>query len=387
VDNSAKKIRVLHIHTLPVVSGSGINTFLTMKLSDSAVFESSLACLPGGKLEELVQNSGFKFYEIQHFRGPISLIHDLLALFEVYKLSKREKFDIIHTHNSKAGFIGRLAGRLAGNVKIVHTVHGYAFHSFEKFWRRVIFLIMEKIAAYWCDYMIFISQPLIEMAKKHKLLKCPYSKIYSGIELRNFQMPSAEVLTNLRKKYDLKTDDFVIGEVAKLWEGKGHRTIIEAARLIGGKIPNLKVLFVGEGYLEKELREMVRDYGLTDKIIFTGFQENVFDYTALFDVALLISDFEGMGRVILEAMLCGKPVIGTNVGGIPDLIIDNETGCLVEPSNAEKLAEKIIYLYNHQSERKRLAENASKRLTSEFTAEKMASEINKIYLALIKAQS
>jgi len=385
MDNPKKrKIRILHLHTLPVVSGSGINTFLSMKLVDQEIFEPALGCAPNGKLQDLVIQNNFKFYSITNFVAPVRPLKDLKALFEVYKLLKTSKFDIVHTHNSKAGFIGRLAAKLAGNVKIVHTVHGFAFHSFEKPIKRLMFLILEKLAANWCDYMIFISQPLIDWAQKENLIKCEYSKIYSGIDLSKFREFNTSEKQLFRAKFGLNPDAFIVGEVAKLWDGKGHFTIIEAARILKTKIPNIQFFFVGEGYLKPALEQKIKDYDLTDYFVFSGFIEETAEATAVLDIALLISDYEGMGRVILEAMACNVAVIGSNVGGIPDLIKDQETGLLTPPRNPEKLAENILMLYNDIALREKLKANARKRLTAEFTAQTMADQISMVYKKLMQ---
>jgi len=385
--DDSKKIKILHLHTLPVISGSGINTFLTMKLSNN-IFESSMACRPKGKLEDLVKQNNFKFFPIKNFSGPISIKNDILSLIEIIKLLKKEKFDIIHTHNSKAGFLGRLAGfifnKLNKNnrIKIVHTVHGFAFHNKEPFFKRNLFLILEKIAAYWLDWEIFISQPLIDWAKSQNLIKKKYTKVYSGIDTNNFQ--KSNKVDIIKKQLGINKNDFVIGEVAKLWDGKGHFTIIDTVNSLKDKISNLKVLFIGEGYLEHKLKEKIKELNLENFFIFTDFVENVNDYTSVLDIAMLISDFEGMGRVILEAMLCDVPVIATNVGGIVDLVKDNETGLLVEPNNPNMLKEKILLIFNDFKLKYKLISNAKKILNEKFTAKKMVEDINKIYLKVLE---
>jgi glycosyltransferase involved in cell wall biosynthesis len=378
LDNFKKKISVLHIHTLPVVSGSGINTFLTMHLSDKSKFISSLACKPNGKLETLVKTNGYKFFSIQNFSGPVNPIKDLKTIFELLKLLKKNNFDIIHTHNSKAGFLGRLAGKINGKVKIIHTVHGFSFHEKEKWYKRYMFLFLEKLAASWADHLIFISSPLIEWAKKENLIKQNYSKIYSGIELDKFDTNKNK--KELKQKFNISSNAFVVGEVAKLWDGKGHITILKAAKLLKNKITDLKILFVGEGNLRPILEKKIKEYDLENIVEITGFMNDVTEITSVMDIALLISDFEGMGRVILEAMACKIPVIGTKVGGIVDLIQNEKTGLLISPNNPKILADKILFLYNNPEIRQNLIKNAYKKINEKFTAKSMVKKINKIYL-------
>ena len=138
--NDTDKIRVLHLHTLPIVSGSGLNTFLSMKGMDKARYDVELGCAPGGRLIELVESHGMKVRKVKNFVQPLNPAKDALAVLELTQFLKNHRYHIIHTHNSKAGFIGRLAGKLASVPIIVHTVHGFSFHDQEPFWKRILLL-------------------------------------------------------------------------------------------------------------------------------------------------------------------------------------------------------------------------------------------------------
>ncbi|HOK40863.1 MAG TPA: glycosyltransferase family 4 protein [bacterium] len=373
------KKKVLHIHTLPVISGSGLNTYLSMKLINKEKYEVALACKGNGKLQDLVINSGFRFISLKYMDNPVNPVKDILALIELIKLLKKEKFDIVHTHNSKAGFIGRLAAWLVGVPKIVHTVHGFAFHNKEKFIWRIIFLFLEKIGVNFCDEMIFISQPLIDWAKKYKIYKPEHTyKIYSGIELEKFQNCN-KYKNEIYKKYNISEKNFIIGEVAKLWEGKGHITILKATKILINKIPELKILFVGEGYLKEKIENFINENNLKEYVILTGFTENVEQYYSVFNISLLISSFEGMGRVILESFAAKVPVIATNVGGIVDLIMNEYNGLLIEPDDVNGLVNAILKLYYSKELREKFICHSYSLLTEKFSAQKMAEEIEKVY--------
>ena len=180
-------IKVLHIHTLPIVSGSGINTFLSMQGMDKTLYEVELACAPGGRLIPLVQENHMKVRPFKNMVQPLHPLKDTLTLLDLTAFFKRNAYHIVHTHNSKAGFLGRLAAKLAGVPVIVHTVHGFAFHDEEPLWRQVLFRNLERLGSHWCDKVIFISQPLIEWASKdHIVGEEKIEKIYSGIQLDQF---------------------------------------------------------------------------------------------------------------------------------------------------------------------------------------------------------
>ncbi|RJQ60349.1 MAG: glycosyltransferase family 1 protein [Desulfobacteraceae bacterium] len=377
------KIRVLHLHTLPIVSGSGINTFLSMKGLDKDRYEVEFGCAPGGRLNELVASNGIRVKEIKNFVQPLNPIKDLLALVELTLFLKKNRYHIIHTHNSKAGFIGRLAGKLASVPIVVHTVHGFSFHDQEPFWKRKLLLNLERIASRWCDRMIFISQPLIDWGLRERVARIDkIVKIYSGIELEKFRLASEGETNRLRKKWGIALDEAVIGIVSKLWEGKGHAVLIRAFSEVSKHLPNSKLVIVGEGDLKNELESLSSAIGMNGRVLFTGFQANVRDLLACFDVAVLPSFFEGMGRVLLEAMAMEKPVVGTRVGGIPDLIDDGVNGFLIEPANVMQLSSSILRILNDKDLARQMGRAGRKKIQAVYSAEYMVRAIDDVYRRL-----
>jgi glycosyltransferase involved in cell wall biosynthesis len=372
----------LHIHTLPVISGSGINTLLTMTGLDKGRFEVELACAPGGALVDESVKRGIKFRPVRHFVQRVSPFNDLFALAELILLMRGEKYDIVHSHNSKAGFIGRLAARITRVPAIVHTIHGFAFHDIERPPRRALFRSLERFAAPMADKLIVISNPLREWGLGSGIGKPEqYVTIYSGIELGRFQADLD--VEKIKRELGISPDDLVVGAVSKLWEGKGHRCLLRAARDVVDKIPGVKFLFVGEGYLRGELESLRDSLGLQDKVIFTGFRSDIPEITACFDIAVLASLFEGLGRVLLEAMAVGKPVIASRVGGIVDVVDDGLTGILVPPGDEKALVSALIRLLSDGDPRKRMGEAGKRKIDSRFSAKTMVNEIEKVYNELI----
>lgn len=379
-------IRVLHVHTMPIVSGSGINTFLSMKGVDPERFISSLACAPGGRLMDLVREHGMQAVPFPSFVQPVSPRNDLRALWELTRHLRRERYDIVHTHNSKTGFIGRLAARLAGVPAVVHTVHGFAFHESETPIRRWLFRTLERLAAPWADHTIFISKPLVEWARQESILKngAPHSVVYSGIDLDHFHPVDANEKQRLRERLGLKPDHFVAGIVSKLWEGKGHDTLLTAFAQVIQQFPQARLLVVGEGYLRPQLERLAADLGIADKVIFTGFMQDVRPAAGAMDVSVLPSLFEGMGRVLLEAGAMGLPVVASRVGGIPDVVADGQTGLLVPPSEPKPLAQALCRLFGDPGYARTLGSQALARTGEHFSATAMAREIQKIYLDVLE---
>ena len=377
--------KVIHIHTLPVISGSGLNTYLTMRGMDRTAYQVELACAPDGKLIDLVRSQGMNVNLFKNLVQPLHPIKDLLGLIDLTRLLKKKRYDVVHTHNSKAGFIGRLAAKCAGVPIIVHTVHGFAFHDREPAWRRILFRNLERLASHWCDKMVFISQPLIDWALKDRIVrKEKILKIYSGIELDQFKPVTEAETEALRTELGIRGKAPVIGIVSKLWEGKGHATLIHAFEGLKQEIPEAVLVIVGEGYLRERLVDLVGRLGLQSSVLFTGFRMDVRRLIATFDVAVLPSYFEGMGRVLLEAMAMEKPVVASSVGGIPDLVRHGENGLLVTAGSVPELKSSLLSLVRNPALAREMGKEGRKRISEEFSAGRMAQSIEKLYRELLQ---
>lgn len=376
-------VKVIHIHTLPIISGSGINTLITMQGLKRNGYDVEFACAPGGALIGEVVKSNIPFMPIRHFVQKINILSDIMALFELILLMRKKRYTIIHTHNSKAGFLGRLAAKITGAPIIIHTIHGFAFHEYEKPPRRILFIILERIAARFADRLITVSTPLKRWGLRLKIgKKQQYCVIPDGIEIERFQVKID--LEKKRQELGINPNDLVVGMVAKLWDGKGHITLLDAVPLIIKVVSSVKFLFVGEGYLRKDLERIVLAKGLKDYIIFTGFRTDIPEVTSIFDVAVLASFFEGLGRVCLEAMVLSKPVVATRVGGIPEVVKNDINGFLVPPGNCIALSDAIIKLLKDENLRRQMGHQGRKMIDERFSADMMVKQIQIVYEGLLK---
>lgn len=363
---------VLHVHTLPWIGGSGLNTFLSMKLLDPKRFRPSLACAPGGRLEDLVRSAGITFHPIRHLRAELSPLHDSLAAGELAVVMRRLKPDIVHTHNSKAGFLGRLAGRLVRGPRIVHTVHGFSFHDSETPLRRRLFRDLERVAFRWSDAHIVISPALALWAEREGIGRASdYEHVVSGIDVDSFSNADR---AEGRRLLGLDTSVLAIGLVSKLWEGKGHRFAMRVLEPVLG--PRVKLVFIGEGPLEAELRAAAPRH-----VLFAGFQENAAAVTKALDIAILPSDFEGMGRVLLEAQAAGVPVVANRVGGTSDVV--RTGGILLQPGDEVSWRGAVASLVADEALRRRLGESGRHFVTEEYSANRMVMQLEAIYDRLL----
>jgi glycosyltransferase involved in cell wall biosynthesis len=379
-------INVLHIHTLPIISGSGLNTFLSMKGMDRNIYKVELACAPGGRLIDLVRENQMGVKTFKNLVQPLHPVKDTIAVADLIYFLRKKRYHIVHTHNSKAGFVGRLAAKITGIPVVIHTVHGFAFHDQEPAWRQSLFRNLEKFASHMCDKMIFISQPLVDWALREKIVlrRDKIAKVYSGIDLERFRPVTEEEKNSVREKWNIRHDDAVIGIVSKLWEGKGHEILIRAFKEVKKDIKRARLIIVGEGPLDNMLHDLVDRLGLSDSVLFTGFQMDVAAIISSFDVAVLPSYFEGMGRVLLEAMAMEKPVVASRVGGIPDLVKDNVNGLLITPGDVKGLADALKKLLNDKRLANIMGRDGRKGITDKYSADAMVRSISNIYIECLK---
>jgi glycosyltransferase involved in cell wall biosynthesis len=321
---------------------------------------------------------------VHELRRNPNLISDLAAFIRLFFIFMGNKFDIVHTHTAKAGFIARITAKLAGIKIVLHTPHGNNLYGYFSNWFRPIVVMLERIASFFSDKIIVLTQ-----LEKRDLLKfhiCPQEKIevvHSGIKLEEFAYEKVDIEA---KKQELKisAEDFVVGAVMRLETVKGPGYFLEAAKLIAEKLPHSRFLVVGDGPLRESLLLRNRELGLKDKVKFLGWREDVSELLSILDVLVLPSLNEAVGRVILEAGACCRPAVATRVGGIPEVIHDGLTGILVLPAQPEKIAEAVTKLLNDEEIRHKMGQAAREWVRANFSEAKMVEGFMKIYEASLK---
>jgi glycosyltransferase involved in cell wall biosynthesis len=380
-NNKFQAVKILHLITKINLGGAQDNTLQTIEKHNRSYLEVHLASNPNGFWKERAQKAADVFHPLPHLVNPIDPLRDLFTLIQIVNLVRKEKFDIIHTHSSKAGILGRWAAQIVG-IPVVHTIHGFPFHNFMPQWKRQFYLNIERISRPCTDFFITVSERNRQEGAKLGVLNLDNSKtVYSGIDLTKLDRPCD--LQLVRRDLDLPENCQIICMVGRLDQQKAPYLLIDAFAEVIKNSPNTILLLVGDGELLDSLKSQVQQLGIGDKVRFLGAREDVPEILKLSDIFALSSLWEGLGRAMTEAMLLGKPVVVPNIDGIPEIVHHNETGDLYPAKDIDQLAKHLSYLLQHPEARARLGNNAYQLTRKLFDSNLMVSQIEAIYDRLL----
>jgi glycosyltransferase involved in cell wall biosynthesis len=386
--------KILHIITRLDMGGSAQNTLLTCReLSDRyemvLVHGLSLESNMTDSEKRMVQKGidaaktcGVRFVCMSSLVRRIRPVKDFRGLCALIWLLINEKPFVVHTHSSKAGILGRLAAILTRIPIIIHTPHGHVFFGHFGLLASKLFLWIEKWFAFLTDRIIALTE-----GEKEDYLKLSVGRpdklitVHSGVDIQQFS--NIEINVNEKKQtLGLLPNEFLVGFVGWLLPIKGPMHLLRAMASVWIEHPGVTLVVVGKGDLDVDLRAEALQLNADGRIKFLGWRDDIDEIMQIFDVLVLPSLNEGMGRVLVEAMAAGKPVIASNIGGIPDLVKHGHTGILVPPADEANLAGAIVRLVSNPKEARRMGELA--RIHSQrFSLETMIEKIDAIYDDLI----
>ncbi|MBN1823579.1 MAG: glycosyltransferase family 4 protein [Endomicrobiales bacterium] len=359
----AKKI--LHVYTSWTAGGAEKLMLLLAEHLEKKGFSNVIACPGNSYIAKKAAELGLKVRHVS-IKGSF----DPVGFTQLAAAVSLEKIDIIHAHQGKVFWPCVFAKWLSGSrIKIIFHRHAQLPHAF-----------YSRLHYRWADKVIAISKAVREgLVDRENVDKSKIEVVYNGTDFARFNPNvSGEAV---RRKYGLGAGP-VIGTAAAMNRprGKGQEYLIEAAQMILERFPQARFLIVGTGEIEGELKALAKKLGVADKIIFTGYVEDVENYIAAMDVFCFLSwDTEGFGQVMVEAQGLGKPVIGTNIGGIPETFMDNSSGILIPPRNSEVLSQVILTLLNEPVQIKHMGECGIQFVTENFSIGKMTDEVAGIY--------
>jgi len=335
-NNKVKKI--CHVQLLPIMSGVQRSMVEFLKKLDREAFEVYVICKEEGELTLALKELSIRYIIVPSLVRPINPILDLVSLIQFFRIFKQHKFDLVHTHSSKTGFLGRIAARLTGINRVFHTVHGLPFHDFMNPIQAFAYSVMERIGAKSCSKIIFVNHEERRIAERKRIV--PPKKavtIYNGVDHRYLEEQCDQaVIDNTRKELSLDISDFVIGYFGRFWKQKDPITLLKIIQACQ-ELP-VRFLLVGAGPYKKYFDHRLKN---NDKVILTGWQSNPFRFYPLIDVLILPSLWEGLSMTLIEAMSFGKPLIASNISGNRECIQNGENGFLCPPKDVRAFKEAI----------------------------------------------
>ncbi len=389
-------MKIVHIITRLILGGAQENTLITCKLLAERGHDVTLitgpALGPEGELFEQANGQDYKVVVVDRLRREINPYNDAVSYFQIKSVLRELRPDIVHTHSAKAGILGRFAGhalkKTLDNNKpaVVHTIHGLAFHPYQRELLNKFYIAIEKSAAKRTDFFISVADAMTQQAAAVGIgSREHYVTAYSAIEENDFLEPiSQQRRSEFRKKHGIPDDAVVLVAIARLFVLKGHKYIIESATELSRRFENCVWLFVGDGNLSEQLKQQARNLGLADRIKFAGLLSPAEIPLAIqsSDILVHCSLREGLARALPQAMLCGKPAISFDVDGAREVVNEN-TGRLVEPKNIEQLTQACAELIKDKDLRERLGREARESVKKKFAPDTMVDTIEEVYRKLL----
>lgn len=372
--------KVLHLITRLITGGAQDNTLLTAELHDRDRYEVHVASGAQGELIPRAQASSDAFHAIPHLFNPIAPGNDLRALVEIVALLRRERYDVLHTHSSKAGYLGRIAGKLTGVPCIVHTIHGSPFHIGQPAWKRALYVNLERSAQPLADYILTLSEhDRREFIGNGIVSEHASRTVYTGMDPSRVVSASSVDRADTRRELGVPGGGAMIISVGRHDRQKAPDLLVRAFRQVLDVHPQTVLVMVGDGPIRQEVEALAARLEVGHAVRFLGTRTDVPDLLAAADIFSFTSLREAMGRAMLEAMLAGLPVVVPRVSGIPEAARPGETGVLFEVGDVAGIASGLNGLLGDPAERQRIGRNARQLVLDRFSARAMVDAVEEVY--------
>jgi glycosyltransferase involved in cell wall biosynthesis len=380
-------VRVVHVITKLDVGGAQETVLEVASRLDGAHFDVTVVAgtrdAPDQAMVDAFATRGVRLVHLPTM-GRNASGADLRAFVGLARLFRRIRPDIVHTHSSKAGALGRVAARLARVPAVVHTAHGWSFHRGQRAGAYRACVVIERVLARVTDSLIVVAASDRALGEQHRIRpRRGYELIRSGVDLARFARTGTEERNAARRGLGITDDAPVIGTVTRLSAQKDPATSLLAFAQIRATVPDARLIVVGGGPLSEEAAALADDLGVAAAVSFVGPRRDVPHLLTALDCFILSSRWEGLPRVILEAMAGDVPVVATDVNGVREVVVSGETGVLVAPGDASALAAATVEILTDSARRARLTRAARERL-DRFDAATMTAEHEALYDALAR---
>lgn len=380
-------IRVVHLVTRLDLGGAQQNTLYTAGHLDPARFDVAVGCGPGGLLDDEARRlcalpaRPFRLRFFPTLVRRVSPLDDLRALFHLAAWLREERPDVVHTHSSKAGILGRLAARLAGVSKVVHTYHGFGFHERQNRLVRGFYVALERLCVALSDWTLFVSEDNRRWGERLGLAQLGrHSILRSGVRLA--ELPAEVDRGRKRAELGCTGGGPLVVSVGNLKPQKDPEAFVRVAARCVEAEPEARFLLIGDGELRARVEGQLAARGLQGKVLLPGWRRDTAEILAAADLFVLTSLWEGLPRALVEAMKTGLPCVCYAAGGVRDILRDDENGCLVEPGDEEGMARRILALLREPERARALGRKAAASIGQEFDIDGMVRSQESLYASL-----
>lgn len=373
-----RKIKICHIQLLPLLSGVQNMMINLLENFDRDEYDITVSSARNGPMIEKLKEMDISHVAFPNLVQKINL-HDIHIFIQFYKFFKKERFDIVHTHSSKTGFMGRIAAKLAGIKIVIHTIHGFPFHPYQSKIVRSFYQNLERIAGVFCDTTVSVNSFERELAiQKHLINKKKIITIYNGIK----GLVSQNHIQ--RSELAIAENNTIVGSVSRFSEQKNIINLINVAIDIVKYEQSVTFIFIGDGEYFKHAQQLVREAGAENNVRLIGWKSDVAEWYELFDIVILYSKWEGLSLTIIEAMSMKKPVIASDIKGNNELIADGENGYLVKIGAHKELTKKILSLSKDTRTQNKFGAVGYKKFLEYYTLDRFVESYKDLYQKLIK---
>lgn len=378
--------RILHISTRLILGGSQENTILSCEGQAELGHEVHLAYGPiygpeGSMLDRVRAYGKIKMHEVPHLVRPVRPIADVRGYFELKSLIERLEPDVVHTHSSKAGILGRLAAwNAACKPAVVHTIHGPPFLPGKKF-SNAIYTAAERVAAKRCHAIVSVADAMTRQFLDRGIgTPSLYTTVRSGVDIEPY-LTSHPTRDEVREELGIEPHEFVVGTIARLAQDKGHDDLLDALGEDLRAKDHWRLLWVGDGYLREKLERRVAGMGLTNRVVFAGLRPpaDIPGTLRAMDVLAHPSYREGLPRTVTQALLAGVCPVAYDCDGTPEICRHKQTGWLIPTGDTTRLGDAIRRLAARPDERLALAASGREVAGREFSAAAMVAGLEHVY--------
>jgi len=374
---SSAPYKVVYLVSVSVIGGAEMSLLMLLANLNRQQFAPVVILPKKGPLFERIQALGvdLKLLPLNkiNIRNPLPYMKTVWSLV---KILRSHRIDLLHCNTGICNQYGMIAAKLARLPVVTHTRNILGKRAFKR-----MFLG-------GADVLIANSRAVADCYAKYISKDQRVEIIYNAVDTKYFHPENGYIS---RSRYNISKGELVIGQIAQITPSKGQDIFIRALAQVVRIHPNVRALIVGDntiiddsGWFLDELKQLVKELGLVDKVIFTGFVENMVNIYSCLDMVVLPSKSEGFGRTIAEAMAMTKPIIATKVGGIPEIVVEGKTGLLVPSGDSKALAAAILKVVENPELAIKFSINGPKRIAKLFTIENNVKKTEQVYISLLE---